>query len=441
MIPSLFRRLFISVCCLCSMSGLTAAASSPPRTADYILAIVNRELVTAAELAQRIEQTREQAQRSGARAPSPDSLREPLLSALIDERVQISHAREVGPRIDDNELERAITNIASQNQLSLTELRERLVSDGLDYQRFRSNIKDQLLLERVREREVRSRITITDAEIDAWLAAQPAAANPPKTARPAQFNVAQIFISIPEGASDQTVAERQAKAQALLSRVRAGEPFERVAKADSEDLHKDQGGAIGLRTLERLPDPFSLAIRDLPEGDIAPKLVRTSAGFHVLKLLERQQYSGASIPQTKVSHLLLRTSERTSPEAALRQMRSLQKQIKGDPQKFERLAREHSEDASADKGGDLGWVNPGSFVPEFETAMNALPLGGISEPVVSRFGVHLIHVTERRDKFLGHKQQREQAKTALREQKTETATAEWIRELRALAYVELREAP
>ena len=299
-----------------------------PRTADYILAVVNRELVTAGEIQLRINQLREEARRTGARLPSEDELRTQLLNTLIDERVQVTHAREVGQKVDDNELDRAVGNVAAQNQLTIPQLRERLRTEGIDYNRFRSNIRDQMMVERVREREVQARIRITDAEVDAWLEKQRAAS----------------------------------------------------------------GGNL-------------------------------------------------TITQTRARHILLRPSAKASEEAVMTRMQELKRQIESGAKTFDQLAREVSEDGSAPQGGDLGWVSPGSFVPEFEEAMNALAINALSEPVVSRFGVHLIQVIERRDTKLDAKQQREQARNALREQKYEAANADWLRELRAQAYVEMREAP
>jgi peptidyl-prolyl cis-trans isomerase SurA len=412
------------------------AHTAAPRTADYIVAVVNRESVTFGELQMRIEQAIDEAQRSGKRPPAQAELREPLLNTLIDERVQLTHAREVGQRIDDNELDRAVANVAAQNQLTVTQMRARLQEDGMDYQQFRANIRDQILLERVREREVRARITVSDTEVEAKLALQKSTA--PSSAP--EHNIAQIFIAIPAGASQSLVTTLQAKAQALLTEVRTGSAFDTVAKRDSEDLNQAQGGEIGMRTLDRLPDAFNQAVSKLQPGDIVPELVRTSAGFHVLKLLARKE-PGSTITQTRVRHILLRPSSKSSAQVVANQLNMLKRKIANNPQAFEKAARDNSEDASAPQGGDLGWVLPGNLVPEFEQAMNALTINAVSEPITSRFGLHLIQVTARRDKTIAPKEQREQIKAALREEKSEAAAQEWVRELRALAYVEMREPP
>lgn len=407
-----------------------------PRTGDYILAVVNQELVTATELETRLARIRDEAARSRQALPPADELRRQVLDAMIDERVLVTHARESGERIDDAELDRAVANVAAQNQISLAELRQRLARQGMDFLRFRRNVRDQLLVERVREREVASRIRVTDAEIDAFLEKRRAEAGTAAT-----YNIAQILVTVSEGASAAVEAERRALAEGALDRVRGGEAFEAVARELSEDANRAQGGVIGARPADRLPDVFMEVVRPLKSGEVAPSLLRTGAGFHVLKLVEKRDAEAFAVPQTRASHILLRVSPQLSAEAAAARLREFKRQIEAGTKTFEQLARENSEDGSAAQGGDLGWASAGVFVPEFEETMNRLPIGGVSEPVVSRFGVHLIRVLERRQTVLDPKQQREQARNALREQKFEEAYGEWQRELRARAYVEMREPP
>jgi peptidyl-prolyl cis-trans isomerase SurA len=406
-----------------------------PRTADYILAVVNSELVTANELEQRVAQVRDEARRNGGRLPPDDELRRQLLEVLIEERVQITYAREAGVRIDDTELERAVANIAAQNQLTAAQLRDRLRAEGIDYVRFRNNIRDQIMIERNREREVQARIRITDAEIDDHLARQRA------SGATTQFNVAQVLVVVPEGATEAVVAERLAVAQAALARIQGGEDFAAVARQVSEDANKDKGGEIGMRPGSRLPEVFLNAVRDLKTGQVSPTLLRSGAGFHILKVVERRDTGGLTVTQTRARHILLRPSQQLSQQAASRRLLEFKRQIETGAKTFDALAREHSEDGSGPQGGDLGWVSPGAFVPEFEEAMNALAINGISDPVTSRFGLHLIQVMERREAQVDPKQLREQARAALRERKYEEAHGEWLRELRARAYIEMREPP
>ena len=418
------------------------AASGPAqsqrgaRNGDYIAAIVNQELVTAGEVERRLERARAEATRANVRLPVEEELRRQALDALIDERAMISTARESGMRVDEPELDRAVQNIAQQNQITLPVLRERLKSEGIDYPRFRANVRDQIMIERLREREVYQRIRITDEEIDKFIEERRQAAN-----ADADTNIAQILVTVPEGADPATLAARQARAEAALARVRGGEAFDKVAIEVSEDGNRAKGGEIGLRPASRLPDIFVEATKTLKTGEVTPTVLRSGAGFHVLKLLERKEGGVGRITQTRARHVLLRTSPQLNAETASRRLAEYRRQIETGGKTFEDIARQFSEDGSAASGGDLGWAAPGVMVPEFEAAMNELSLNGLSVPVVSRFGVHLIQVLERREVALEPKQLREQARNVLREQKFEPAYVDWTKELRARAYVELREPP
>lgn len=405
---------------------------------DYIIAVVNSELVTAAELEQRIERIRAaSAPRGAARPPVTEQMRQQALDSLIDERVLLTYARDSGMRVDDAEIDRAVQSIAAQNKLSLAQLRERVAAEGMDFARFRATLRDQILLERVREREVGQRTRVTDADIDKFLAERNA-----QGGRDSELNIAQILVTVPEGASAEVVAQRQATAEAALARVRGGEDFATVARELSEDGNRARGGEIGLRPASRLPDLFVAQVRGLQPGEVSPTLLRSGAGFHVLKLLDRRDSTGVvRVTQTRARHILLRPSPQLSAELARQQLADMRAQIERGSNNFEALARQYSEDSSAAQGGDLGWVNPGAFVPEFEEAMNRLTIGGLSQPVTTRFGVHLIEVVDRRETTLDAKQVREQARMALRELKYEEAFVEWVKDLRSRAYVEMREPP
>jgi peptidyl-prolyl cis-trans isomerase SurA len=428
-----------AACGAAAQSGADARA----RVGDYIVAVVNQELVTAGELDARIAAVRANAERSGATLPPQQQLRRQVLDALINERVQVSHARDSGTRVDENDVDRAVASIAAQNQLSLTQLRAQLRREGIDYGMFRNNVRDQIMVERVREREVQQRIRITDAEIDAVIEQERA-----QTRGTTEYNIAQVLVTVPEDADEATVAQRRARAEAALARLKAalarlkaGEAFDAVAREISEDGNRAQGGAIGLRPADRLPDVFVAHVRRLAPGEVAPTLLRTGAGFHALKLLEKREGNAFTVPQTRARHILLRPSAQLPADAAARRLADFKRQVLAGTATFEQLARENSEDGSAVQGGDLGWTTAGSFVPEFEQAMNALPIGGISDPVESRFGLHLIQVVERRQVSLDAREQRELARNMLRERKFDEAYADWLRELRARAYVELREPP
>lgn len=429
---------------LLGMAGAVCLSATPAATpavrnnlsGDFIVAVVNTEAVTSVEVAQRIERLGAELRRVGGNPPEAEVLRQQVLDSLIDERVQITFAREVGQKVDDAEIDRAVANVAAQNQISVPQLRDRLRSEGMDMVRFRSNLRDQLLVERVREREVNSRIRITDADIDRLLDERRA-----KASTQVQLNLAQILVTIAEGASAEVQAQRQARADQALARLRGGEDFAKLAREISEDSNRAGGGEIGLRPLDRLPDLFVEAARDLAVGQSSSRLLRSAAGLHILKLIDRQQADAFQVTQTKARHILLRLSDRAQLAAVSRRLDDLRRQIERGDKTFEDLAREVSEDGSAPGGGDLGWASPGQFVPEFEDAMTKLAPGGLSPPVVSRFGVHLIQVVERRSIIADPKQVRDQARNQLREARFEQAYNDWAKELRLRAYIEMREPP
>jgi peptidyl-prolyl cis-trans isomerase SurA len=430
------RPLCLSLALLLAAAGAQAQGRDTPSDApgDHIVAVVNQELVTSVELARRMEALRASSARSGAR-PSQDQLRKQALDSLIDERVIVTHARDLGWRIDPVEIDRAVQSVAAQNQLTVEQLGERLRADGMDMPRFRESLRDQIMVERTREREVINRIVVSDEEIDRELADRHA-----KAQANAELNIAQILVTVPEGADAKVVAERRERALQALARVRGGEDFGAVARAVSEDSNRERGGEIGLRPAERLPDAFVAAVRGLAVGAVAPELLRSGAGFHVLKLLDRRAADDGGLVETHARHILLRTSDESTPEQAAERLMRLRRQIESGTRRFEDVAREVSEDSSASNGGDLGWFGPGVMVPEFEEPLARLPLNAISDPIVSRFGVHLVQVLERRPLVLTPAQKREQVRNVLRERKFQRAYEDWVNELRAQAYIELREA-
>jgi peptidyl-prolyl cis-trans isomerase SurA len=292
------------------------------------------------------------------------------------------------------------------------------------------------MIERMREREVYRRIQISDEEVDKILDEERARIN-----AAAETNLAQILVTVPERADEATVAARRERVMAALARVRGGEAFDAVAREVSEDGNRARGGEIGLLPAARLPDVFIEATRLLRPGEVTAQPLRSGAGFHILKVIERKEIPLGEATETRARHVLLRTSPQLSAEVASRRLADYRRQIETGARSFEDIARQYSEDGSAGSGGELGWAGPGVMVPEFESAMNALPVGGLSAPVVSRFGVHLIQVLERRKVVLDIKQLREQARNALREQRFEQVYQDWTKELRSRAYIEFREPP
>ncbi len=404
-------------------------------TSDYIVAVVNQELITHNDVDKRVARIQEASRNGGPALPSPDELRSQVLDALIDEKVQVSFAKSANIEVSDAEIDSAIENIAAQNQLSLSDLKQRMQADGLDYQRYRSSLREQMVLQRVREREVTPRIQISEADLETFMKEDPAGQTE------VALNVAHILIAVPEKATPAQVQALQAKAQDIQTRAARGENFSALAKEFSDDRStRDQGGAFGLRDVSRLPELFVVTTQGIKIGQIAP-VARSNAGFHIIKLVERENSAQAMYTQQRARHILLRSSPQVQVRDLVARMSDIRKQITGGQSSFAQMARQYSEDGSGSKGGDLGWASPGQFVPEFEKALSALQPGQISEPVVSRFGVHLIQLIERREVQLTEQQKREAARSVLRERRFESAYEEWARELRAAAFVDLRDAP
>ncbi|MBH9551744.1 peptidylprolyl isomerase [Inhella gelatinilytica] len=413
-----------------------AAARARRQPGDHIAVVVNQDVVTAGEITVRAERAREEARMRGDASLDALTAREQAKEALIEDRVLVTYARDSGARVDEAELDRVVANVAAQNRLSLDQLKQRLQEDGIDFKRFRENMRDQMLIERIREREVIGRIRVTDGEIDQLLADRAAQA-----ARNAPLNVAQILVTVPADATEPDRQARRQRAEQALARVRSGEDFAKVAAEISEDANRTKGGEVGLRPADRLPDLFVQGAEGLKSGEVLGRLLISEAGYHVLKLVERKE-AGSSpnqITETRARHILLRPSEKLSPELALQRLKEFKRAIESGRATFEDLAKQHSEDGSAPQGGDLGWAAPGMFVPEFEEVMNRLDANMLSEPLQSRFGMHLIQVLERRTKEVDARQLRDQARGQLRERKFEEAYKEWVKDLRARAFIEMRD--
>ena len=423
-----------------SMPAATGANAlgSRVRSADFIVAVVNSEPVTNNEVRNNLLRTEQQLSQSGAVMPPREELARLVLERLIGDRAQLQEARQSGVRVDDISLDGAVQAVAQQNQVSVEELRKRLVADGLTYARFRDGLRDELLISRFRQREVEARVKVTDADVDQFLRDQDGASDVSSL----EINLAQVLVGVPENATPAQVSVLQAKAQLVADRARAGSDFTALVNEFSEPVSRPAGGQMGLRSADRYPQLFIDATQKLPIGAIAGP-IRSGAGFHVLRVVEKRQSGmpGISVTQTKARHILLRPTPQLAEAAAIAKLADIKKRVAAGQADFAAVARELSDDGSAKGGGDLGWANPGMFVPEFEQAMNGLGPNQMSDPVVSRFGVHLIQVLERRENQLSTRDQRELARNVLREKKLEEAYAVWAQEVRGRAYVELREPP
>ncbi len=413
------------------------AAAGVQRPADYIVAVVNSEPITNHQVRQEAQRLGRQLAQSQQAVPANTELAARALERLINERAQLQQARETGIRIDDTSVDEAELNVARQNQIDVAEMYKRLALDGIDRNQFRKQLRDQLTLVRVRERDVNQKVRVSELEIDQYLRDQQKL----QGALPAELNLSHVLFALPEDASAAQVAATQARAQRVVERARAGEDFSALARELSDASDGKTGGQFGLRPADRYPALFVEASRDMAAGALA--IVRSGAGIHVLKLVEKR-ISGmpaTTVDQTLAAHILLRPSAQLSETQARERLEGYRASILAGKAEFAALAREHSQDGSASQGGELGWANPGQFVPEFEEVMNALSPGQLSEPLTSRFGVHLITVKQRRTVPLSPREQREIVRGMLREKKLDDAFANWSQELRARAYVEMRDPP
>ena len=431
---SLLRLLACGPALMLAAQALAQGSLPSLRAADFIVAVVNSEPVTNSEVGTMRKRMLAELAARGAPIPPVAELNQQALEWLINEKAQLQLAQELGIRVDDEQVEQAEASIAARNQLSREAFAQGLAREGTSLTEYRQQLKNQLTLTRLREREV-DRQRISEQDIDAFLQARQADMRNVQTT----LNMAMILVAVPENASETEVRNAQAKAQDIARRARQGEDFASLAKTFSDALDKGaNGGVMGLRSSDRYPELFVEATRAMAPQQVSDP-VRSGAGFHVLKLLERQQSEQMMVVQTRARHILLRTSAQRTREQALAQLQQVRRDIVGGQVAFARAAQSLSEDGSAAQGGELGWVGPGQFVPEFEQVMNGLQPGQLSEPLVSRFGVHLIEVLERRQVAVPERQQREMARNALREQRIEEALERWAEDVRGRAYVELRE--
>ena len=432
----------LGLCWLC-LSGLAspvfAQGPAKARAADFIVAVVNSEPITNNEV-QSLKLRLSKQLPPGSPGPDTKVLTQQALDQLINEKAQLQQARDNGIRIDDAEVDQTELTIARQNQVSKEELYKRVAAEGLSVSAFREQLRSQLMISRLREREVDNRARVSDTDVEQFIQSQQA--GKPAAATAFDLNLAMILVAVPENASDKELADLQAKALQISKRAKAGENFANLAATLSQAADKGaNGGEMGLRSADRYPSLFVEGTQKLSKGDVSEPL-RSGAGFHILKVLDKKQseLSNVSITQTRARHILLRLSNELSEVAARNRLLTYKQRIQAGSD-FADLARQFSQDGSAQTGGDLGWASPGQFVPEFEQVMARLRPGQISDPLVSRFGVHLIQVLERRDVPLTLREQREMVRTQLREKKTEELYATWVDELRGRAYVELRDPP
>ena len=444
-LASLLAPAILAAAALWSLPGLaqpakgTATPAGPaPREVDRVIAVVNNDVITANELAARLRSVERQLRSQGIEVPPADELSKQVLERLILDRALVQLAREQGIRVDEGQVDGAFAGIAAQNRMMVSELRAQIEQDGLSISRFRDELRNEILITRLREREVDARVQISEADIDAFLAEQREAVSAPP-----EYNIAQILLRLPEGASPEQIERQRLRGEEILRQIANGVDFGRLAASFSDAPDAMSGGVIGLRTADRLPRLFVDAVANLQPGQTAP-LQRSPNGFHVLKLLERREsglglLASKPIEQTLARHILMRPSELMPEPEVLRRLKQIRERVVSGQADFADMARQYSVDGSAGRGGDLGWVYPGDTVPVFERAMLALKPGQISEPVRTEFGYHLIQVLDRRTDAASPERLRAAARQALRDRRTQEALEDWLRQVRDRAYVEYRD--
>lgn len=423
---TLFGAALLAVACWC---GPVAAA---PIEIDRIVAVVNNGVITEYELRSRVDQILRQLAGQNTQAPPRRVMERQVLERMITDKALLQIAEDTNIRVDGPQLDRAIANIAQRNNLDPDAFRKALEAEGTNFDAFREQIRTEITVGRLRDREVESRVLVTEAEIDNFLAG--AARD---VGQQDEYNLGHILVLTPEGASPEQLAQLRAKAENALAELKGGMDFAQVSVAYSDAANALQGGGLGWRGQAQLPSLFIDAVKSLRPGGVSG-VIRSPNGFHILKLLDKRgKDMQLIVRQTRARHILIRTNEVLSEADVRTRLVQLKERIEnGTP--FEELAKLHSDDLSAGKGGELGWLNPGDTVPDFERTMDGLQPGRLSEPVRSPFGWHLIQVLERRDQDVSQERKRLEARRAIRARKAEEAFDDWVRQARDRAYVEYR---
>ena len=416
-----------------------AEPAGQPQALDQIVAVVNNEVITRVELRNRLRIVETQLAAQKTALPPRDVLERQILERLIVERAQTQAARTSGLRVDDSQLDRAIARIAEQNRVTIQQMRDRLESEGTPYTRFREDVREEILIQRLREREVDSRVQVSESEIDSFIAGQSPGSN---NGAPEEMNIAQILIRVAEQSTPEQIEQQRQRAEEVRKQLATGADFVALAAKYSDAPDALTGGDLGWRSTERLPQLFVDALNGVRVGQLAP-LIKSANGFHVLKLLGQRGADGkpaigSPVQQTRARHILIRVTELVPSGVARTRLSEIRQRIESKSTSFEEMARQYSADGSATRGGDLGILYAGDTVPEFERAMDALAAGEISEPVESPFGWHLIQLIERKVADVSQDRQRVMARQILRERKTDEAYQDWLRQMRDRAYVDIR---
>ena len=417
--------------------GFLPPASANAKVIDSIQVVVNDEVITRNEVAGRVAQVSQNMKARNAQMPDPATMERQVLEAMIVERAQLQLAKEMGVKVDDRTLDATIGRIAENQKLSVQDMRNQMEKEGMPFAQFREDIRNEIMMQRLREHEVDSKIQVSEAEIDTYMAAAKAA-----EADRIEVDISQILVRVPENASPEQIAARAARAEEVMRQLRTGADFARMASTYSDAPDALKGGEIGWRDADRLPPMFSTELRKLEAGQVTP-ILKTNVGFHILKLAGKRSLGGETeksvVEQTHARHILIKVTPTMTEGEVKRKLLELKEKMDNNAGTFEDLARLHSQDGSASKGGDLGWLYPGDTVPEFETAMNGLKPGQVSDVIQSPFGFHLIQVIGRKSEDVTQQKERNVARQVLRDRKMQEAMEDWMRQVRDRAYVEFRE--
>lgn len=424
-----FQKIGLLIAALFAVSVLPLRAAVP---LDRIVVVVNDGVILQTEIDRAIEEALQQIRARGMATPPEDALRAQVLERLILQRLQTQRAQQAGIRIDDKELNEVLTRIAQQNGMTLAQFAEALRADGTDYLAVREQIREEILVSRLRQREVDSRVTVTDQDIELFLANQPA--NPD-----AEYRLAHILVSVPDGATPEQRAAARAKIDGLRARIVAGEDFASIAVAESDGQQALQGGDLDFRAADALPSLFASTAAKLSVGQLSPVL-ETGNGFHLVQLMDtRGAGERQTVEETHARHLLVETNTLRNEAQAEALIRDLHARVVAG-ESIEALAAEFSDDpGSKNNGGDLGWQPPGVFDPSFQAEVDALGPGELSAPFQTPFGWHIVRVEERRTRDVTELARRGRARQALQERRAAEEYDTWLRRLRAEAYIEYRQ--
>lgn len=421
-------------------SGFLPPASSSAKVLDSIHVVVNDEVITKNEVRNRVAQTAQNLKARNVQLPDQSALERQVVEAMIVERAQLQLAKEMGVRVDDRRLDATIARIAENQKMSVQEMRNQMEKEGLPFGQFREDIRNEIMMQQLREHEVDSKIQVSEAEIDTYLAASKAAA-----AERVEMNLAQILVAVPENASPEQIAARRARAEEVARQLRTGADFSKMAATYSDAPDALKGGEIGWRDPDRLPPIFATELRKLNKGQVT-SIIKTNVGFHILKMADKRSLADAAaadeavVQQTRVSHILMKPTPTMTADEVKKKLQELKEKIVNKSATFEDLARQNSQEPnSAAKGGDLGWLEPGDAGPEFDQALANLKPGEVSDVIESPFGYHILRVTERKSEDQSKQRERNNARQVLRERKMQEALEDWMRQVRDRAYVEFRE--